>query len=250
MKILNINLADESKQYHQFKYSAGEWQVRFDDRPTADIIRVTARILCAEDIVKLALLRNAIGPGYCELVLPYLPYSRADRQFTSGDCCGLEVFGQLIGAMGFDVVVTLDSHNPDAAKLYVPFLVDRSPMPIIHRAIGDFAARHKSSAITVLFPDKGAVARYAMPNRLECNTGHIDIAVMHCEKKRNQVTGELEGFDIPALPGERPAIIVDDICDGGGTFIGIAEELGLTSLGSLRHPRHFQQRVFGSQHIL
>ncbi len=220
---ITVNL-NGGARFQQFRYPAGEWQVRFPDDKIgkADSVRVIARIGAPDDIIRLALLKNAIGnKPYCTLILPYLPYSRADRRFTPGDCCGLEVFGQMLAPMQFDSIVTLDAHNHDAAELYVAHLIDRKPDSLIHRAIADFAGIRNTNRVAVLFPDEGARVRYSIPERIACNTNHIDIEILHAAKKRNRVTGKFEGFDVPDMP-DLPALIVDDICDGGGTFTGIA----------------------------
>ena len=235
---ITINLRPNSQWYEQFTYPAGETQVRFfgttwEAAKMAEYVTIIARIKSAQDIIVLAHLNNALQASvqYRKLVLPYLPYSRADRRFKLGDCCGLQVFGQLIGSMNFDEVVTLDAHNHDKATLHVPFLLDRPADELIQRAIADFARKHNSSRITVLFPDKGARERYVIPPAIACNTGHIDIDVLHCNKKRDPIGGAFEGFDVPGIPPDYPAIIVDDICDGGGTFVGIAQKAHGIRLG-------------------
>jgi len=53
----------------------------------------------------------------------------------------------------------------------------------------------------------------------------------NCEKKRNLETGSLSGFVVPQDLGGRPTLIIDDICDGGGTFMGIAQEVYALPLG-------------------
>ena len=229
MKINTILLSESSTGYEQFSYPAGESQVRFNLTQlqavkSADITRIIARIVSDRDIIKLALLSDALQQHTpVDLVIPYLPYSRADREFTPGDCCGLRAFGALINAMGFRQVLTLDAHNAFAAKRFINGLVDVSPLPIIIRAIADFAFKMKTKDVTVLFPDEGARKRYTVPGQLACNIDHINIHVLHCSKKRDAVTGALRGFDVPELSG--PALIVDDICDGGGTFAGIAAQV-------------------------
>ena len=59
--------------------------------------------------------------------------------------------------------------------------------------------------------------------------------VVQARKFRDVLTGNLSGFHVSdgEVLGGRPAIIVDDICDGGGTFVGLARELrkhGVTDL--------------------
>lgn len=51
--------------------------------------------------------------------------------------------------------------------------------------------------------------------------------IYNCEKVRNPLTGKFEGFTVPEIDRSIPTIIIDDICDGGGTFIGIAKELNM-----------------------
>ncbi len=232
MNSVTINL--NSPTYEQFTYPAGETQVRLKHlaAPSADHVRIIARIKNGEDIVRLALLKSAVDDGqYVDLVLPYLPYSRADRRFKPGDCLGLEVFGSLINSMGFSRVVTLDAHNGKKAVEYIHRLQDRSAMPLIRQAIYHFAKQHKSDRVTVLFPDQGARDRYVLSPALEGNAERITLNVLHCEKKRDPLTGDLKGFEVPPVPSRFPAIIIDDICDGGGTFTGIAAQLLHSGLG-------------------
>ncbi len=233
MNQVTINLSDTSEMYEQFRYPAGEWQVRLKPETLAMIrnetgVRVIARIAQAEDIVKLALLRSALllpNDPRLSLVLPYLPYSRADRRFTEGDCAGLGAFGTLIRSLAFDEVFTLDAHHQPAAMRAIRGLIDRAPTAFIHRAIGEFAGRQRAERISILFPDEGARLRYHIPAELSSNTARIALDVFHGSKKRDAVTGVLTGFEVPALP-DQPALIVDDICDGGGTFVGLAKEMG------------------------
>jgi ribose-phosphate pyrophosphokinase len=229
-KVVNINLSPESSWYEEFRYPAGETQVRFAERDYgliagADNFTITARIRNAQDIISLALLNNAIGANkYRTLILPYLPYSRADRAFRDGDCCGLEVFGQLLGSMNFDDVVTLDAHNHECAEFYVPRLIDVKPDLFIEHAIADFARKNNSDRITVVFPDEGSAKRYKI-SRIASNIGAIGVGTTHCTKRRDPINGALLGFTVPEIPSDLPFIIVDDICDGGGTFVGIMQEL-------------------------
>ncbi len=234
MTASTIVLRDDSAVYEQFSYPAGEHQIRFRGRYASDSVTVIARIRNGDDVMKLALLRSSLEhlPDV-RLILPYLPYSRADRRFTDGDCFGLEAFGALINSMAFHGVVTLDAHNPHAAHACVNRLKDVSPARFMEQAIVDFAQRHKSRRITVLFPDEGARERYdsSLPQGIECNTAKVRIVIAHCRKIRSAVTGKLEGFEVPPVESDYPAIVVDDICDGGLTFAGIAQRLNLLKLG-------------------
>lgn len=207
-------------------------QVRFSDAriisgiKQADDVDVIARITNASQIVELALLRDAIRgvsikPGV-RLILPYLPYARADRRFTDGDCLGIATFGKLVFNMDFEEIVCLDVHSPVAQN----WMMIRNVVadPFVTQAINAFAQKCGSHAINVLLPDEGSLTRYKIPASTGCNNFAIDVEVFNASKVRDAESGKLSGFTVPPMPCH-PTIIVDDICDGGGTFIGIAEKL-------------------------
>lgn len=211
---------DKGVRYEEFRYPAGEVQVRLLDSELAkvaeaDEIIVWARITTG-DILALAMLKDAIegvNKGTAQnivLVLPYLPYGRADRRFTLGDCNGLETFGRHIDQLGFSYVVTLDAHSP-ITKGVISNFYNVSPEPLISEFIG----KYMGDAFTILLPDKGA-SRYDLKK--------LGYPIVQCDKKRNPKTGAFEGFDVPRVETQ-DVLIVDDICDGGGTFLGIAAKL-------------------------
>lgn len=229
----SINLGEGSKIYRVFQYPAGEWQVRIEPTEIEALKRATEiRISAygAPDLMRLALLNDAVrgvnSTATRHLILPYLPYARADRRFVPGDCFGLAAFGNLLNSMAFDAVATLDAHSKKSG-VYVEHLLDVSPLPLIQDAIVKFARRSGVKQITVLFPDKGAAERYTLPDVLGCNVEAFEVQVLHCKKRRDPATGALSGFDVPAAKefASQAALIIDDICDGGGTFIGIADAL-------------------------
>lgn len=201
--------------YDEIEYLAGELQIRL--RPEvmtsihgATVIEIDARVQSPADLVGLIMLSDAIRgvrPGaHLALNIPYLPYARADRRFTDGDCHGLGTFGQLLRLGYFTEINTLDVHNPAAAFTHVSsFLRNYPAMPLIQRAAEDFKPD------VVLFPDKGAAERYA-------NTG---LPAVFATKERDPATGKLSGFAVPDVSRYGRILIVDDICDGGGTFLGI-----------------------------
>ncbi len=219
-------------RYSQFTYPAGEIQIRFLDKPMieaikqAAVIDILARITKPHQIVELALLADAIdglAPDTMRrLVVPYLPYARADRRFVEGDCCGIAAMARMIHSMNFLNVVCLDIHSSESKSWLL--IKNVSPDPFIEQAINQFAKEFGTHAINVLLPDEGAVGRYEIPATTGCNTWGIDVQVFNARKKRDPETGKLSGFHVPEMP-VHPTLIVDDICDGGGTFIGIAEQL-------------------------
>ena len=75
--------------------------------------------------------------------------------------------------------------------------------------------------VILISPDGGALKKiYKVSEYL----GGVE--VVECSKSRDVKTGKLSGFKVYSddLRG-KSCLIVDDICDGGGTFIGLSEEL-------------------------
>jgi ribose-phosphate pyrophosphokinase len=204
---------DAGKKFEMFRYPAGEVQVRFtpeqlDEMAGADEIHIFARIKDGE-IMGLAMLKDALRLSYIpvKLFLPYLPYSRADRAFTDGDCFGLHVFADLLNRLDFDQVITLDAHS-SIAEVEIDNLLNVSAYPFILECVGEDTG--------ILLPDKGSTKRYPIRTNLVA------------EKNRDVSTGKLTGFTVPskdAFGKTKSILLVDDICDGGGTFIGIAEAM-------------------------
>lgn len=233
---LVINLEDSpNSMFECFKYPAGELQVRLRKDADAalvegaDDIRVIGHVKSSDDIVKLCLLGSALDElnVACKrtLVLPYMPYARADRRFKKGDCFGIEVFATLINQY-YQTVATLDIHSP-ASETPFEHIVNVSAEPLIKHACFLFSktAAKEDEEITVLFPDQGARNRYELPPYVGSNAGSVRIHKAHCEKNRDPLTGKLLGFTVPEV--KHPTLIVDDICDGGGTFLGITEHRSL-----------------------
>lgn len=223
--------------YQRFFYPAGEMQVRIQPDKIAwveraDHIRLVANLRSANDLVELHHLVDAIrqiGKAKLHLIVPYLPYGRADRRFVEGDCFGLKVFGSLLVPLGLEKVVTLDVHSAPNALACLPNLVNVSPMPFIEQAILDWAEKNNTRKVVVLFPDEGSVTRYRLPETLWVRHEKIDVLELTCSKKRDPATGKLSGFAVPRAElfgKDATVLIIDDICDGGGTFLGIANELG------------------------
>jgi len=153
---------------------------------------------------------------YIALHIPYLPYGRQDKNVSNDSTFNLEVFANLINALEFNAVVTLDAHNPEATKKLIKNFADMTPSEVHKKIISQLEPTF------IVFPDKGAMERYG--------TGLSQIHTIFCDKVRDQATGQILGITVN-MNGNRDFInrdrllIVDDICDGGATFIGVAKAL-------------------------
>ena len=165
------------------------------------------------------------------VILPYLPGARMDR----GAPIGAEVYGRFIlNNIVPDQLITLDPHSPAALGFFTDDEEDDSPIHftettvypverIIKNEIQDGSRNTKADTyVGVIAPDKGAHDRASRAARL------MGVPVYQADKTRDFDTGKLSGFEmLDELPTEGKLLIVDDICDGGGTFIGLAEATGL-----------------------
>ena len=79
------------------------------------------------------------------------------------------------------------------------------------------------------------IIRQILSRCLSCVFHFLDgMPVVECSKSRDVKTGQLSGFKVYADDlGGADCIIVDDICDAGGTFMGLAMELKKKNAGKL-----------------
>jgi ribose-phosphate pyrophosphokinase len=145
-------------------------------------------------------------------LIPYLPGARQDR----GVPFGAKVYAKLINAMDADEVVCFDPHSE-----VMPGLVDNLRIVYSDTVIAQVLRKHLEDYAGVICPDKGARLR------TEKTAATLGLPVFYATKRRDFATGKLSGFECEALPEEGKFLVVDDICDGGGTFRGLAEATGL-----------------------
>jgi hypothetical protein len=79
----------------------------------------------------------------------------------------------------------------------------------------------------IIFPDMSAEGRFDK----DLNYAGLQTPRYHCLKTRDQVTGEVTRHEIPQLPKTGKFLVMDDLCDGGRTFIDIVT-LGKNALSN------------------
>lgn len=153
------------------------------------------------------------------LILPYLPGARMDRGVPNGSA----VYGSFISTyINPNLLITIDPHSPAALSAFHQakvFPVER----IIRHEIQDPTNDTKPDTyVGVIAPDHGAI------DRANAAAHAMGVPLYRAEKKRDFATGKLSGFGmVDELPDKGKLLIVDDLCDGGGTFNGLAEAIGL-----------------------
>ncbi len=196
-----------------FTFSGGEPHVQLDPATVVDqYLWVDARIATADGFLRTLAVLDALRacrPSRLGLFLPYFPGARQDRR-QPGTPFTLSIYTEAIKRAGLDVVVTLDPHSDVlASRLDIEIIHAHEAMPSVRGYAG------------FIVPDAGAEKRvHSAARALGVET------VVHARKTRNTKTGALSGFQCEALPvPDGRYLVVDDICDGGGTFNGLADAI-------------------------
>ena len=185
------------------------------------ILRATA-MRNMDDLMLLAQVMDAVRQRYnlrlTVLELPWLPYARQDRSMREGDSFALKVFAGFLNQLGFDRVTVLDPHSDVAAGV----VNNLSAVPQ-HQCLqySDSLNQKLRDGLMLMAPDVGALKK---TERLARHIGASEYGVLG--KHRDLASGALSGFEL--LKGNvvgRDILIVDDLCDAGGTFIGSATVL-------------------------
>ncbi len=153
------------------------------------------------------------------LELAWLPWARQDRHMVNGDSFALKVFANHLNLLNFNKVFLLDPHSDAAAaainnSVVVPQETCLMQSETLRHAIG-------SGELMLVAPDAGALKKI---HNVAKASGAREYAIL--TKERDVASGNLTGFAL--VSGDvagKDLLIVDDLCDAGGTFIGSAQVL-------------------------
>ncbi len=193
---------------------------------------ITTRITSFIDVGILQLAVNALRRLYpideVYLYLPYFPGARQDRLCNEGEPLTCEVYADIINSLGFRSVQILDAHS-DVAPALLNNVYNASNVDFVEDCVKSL----NLSKMYLVIPDSGASKKaIEVAKRLE-GIG-TSFGIVKCDKLRDLATGNLTGFKCYANDLQQTdCVVVDDICDGGGTFLGIAKKLKEKDAGKL-----------------
>ena len=218
---------DNTIQFESFTFSGGEPHIKIhSDLSKISEVTITTRIQSFNDLGLLLIAVDALrrmDVKTIHLFLPYMPAARQDRVMVSGEALSVKVYADVINSLNLDSVTVFDPHSEVTAALLNNCTV------ITNHVFIQEVIKNINSEVLLISPDGGALKKiYKVSEFLG------GLPVVECSKKRNVKNGKLEGFKVyeDDLIG-KDCLIVDDICDGGGTFIGLAEELKKKNAGKL-----------------
>ena len=221
-----INI-DNNEFFELFKFPGGEIGIKWKQAPALSKFQhLLARLNSCDDVFKLLTVADGYKRmGYeLEVTIPYVPAARQDRVANLGEALSIKIYTDIINSCGFRRVNIVDPHSDVTPAL----LNNCNILPVSH-ILQEIVAEGDYNVI--LIPDAGAAKKtfsYYFPNE-ETRQG---LQFVQCLKKRDTLTGKLSGFQITeSIKNNGRCLIVDDIIDGGGTFIGLAEHLKNGSYG-------------------
>ncbi len=166
-------------------------------------------------VAQLKDLVDQINPeGETSLFMPYLPYARQDKAVQNDQTFALRTFAKIINSLNFSLVETLDAHSE---KCYlINNMCNLYGSGEVTDTLSVLDMENKEEVI-IAYPDEGANVRYSR--------WYDYYPKVIGTKERDQQTGYIKKYIIQGNPDGKKVLMIDDICDGGMTFILMAKEL-------------------------
>ena len=203
------------------KFPDGQQNVTISDEDVPSEVQLSSRICGWRDLELVlcatASLREA-GARRIHLFASYFCGARSDRKFVEGGNNYLkDVICPVVNGAGFASVEVLDPHS-DVLEACLAGFKKRSNHSLVSKAVSELG-----DSLTLVAPDAGAVKKTWDVAR---KFGISNIVV--ADKVREVSTGKILRTEVPGVAfGEedKTFLILDDICDGGRTFIALGEEI-------------------------
>lgn len=207
----------ETIRFERLRFNGGENHIKLTS-PVQEQVTIEAQLKNSDYVIELFLATDALrraGAKEISLLAPYIPYGRQDRVMVSGEPLSIKVFAQLLNAQNYEAVYTLDNHSPVATAL-----IDRCIEISNHRILKKFIFEVVGTEMTFVSPDAGALKKTQKLGQ------QFNRRVVTASKVRDVTDGRIleTKVHIDALTG-LDCYIIDDICDGGRTFIELAKVL-------------------------
>ena len=148
-------------------------------------------------------------------VLPYFGYARQDRKTAPRTPISAKLVANLITEAGADRVLTVDLHAGQIQGFFDIPVDNLYAAPLFTQ---DIQARYRGRDLMIVSPDVGGVLRA----RLLATRISSDLAIID---KRRESAGVSEVMNVIGDVRGRDCILLDDICDSGGTLCNAAVAL-------------------------
>lgn len=173
-----------------------------------------------DEFFTLAQIVNYYGGNNIVLNMPFFPFSRQDRRIGTADGRimpdALKTFCMLIDSLGLLGILSEDPHS---------VAVESSLRTEIYTRTALYKCK-KEDNIVFVAPDAGAA------KRAQANATFYEKPLIQCLKSRDTASeGAVTKLDL-FMPSNLPEdltgvrfVVIDDICDGGATFLVLAAKI-------------------------
>jgi ribose-phosphate pyrophosphokinase len=231
--MLELNLVYEGKsdvKYKISKYPDGQQDLMItklgiiNPINTVNGVQIVSRLNNFKDLELIICANQALremGVRIVKLYVPYVTGGRSDRKFEDGGVNYVKnVISPIINSQNFDKVTILDPHS-SVLEACINNFDSIDNIKLVKFALTDIDNKNGAQdRICLVSPDAGAykkifdVASYFKIENLITAT-----------KIRDIKTGKIIHTEVPNIDKDKQFkyVIVDDICDGGRTFIEIAK---------------------------
>ena len=202
------------------QFPAGEVTVRVTEDDISDEVTIHLHFRSYATVFQALSAANAIRHAQplavISLVIPYFPSSRQDRVTGYGHAFDAQVMAKVLLSGEFDTITTYDAHSDVLGALFPPGMFKNIPQWDL---LSPFVETIEQPVL--ISPDAGAEKKTRMLAE------KIKRPMILATKLRDTETGALSGTEIGYYEqyDHQNMVIVDDICDGGGTFILLAKAI-------------------------
>lgn len=218
-----INKENSDIKYHIDHYPDGQIQLVLEDLDDNKFHLVILTRICNSDdlfiLMQLSDIVNRRGLS-CTLYITYLLAARTDRLFSWNTSFTLKVVMDVLKSFNSEIMI-LDPHSEAANRLSGNKVYEIS---FVNMLINYTDIFDDSDNIVIVAPDEGA------KDRLEhiVTSSIFRNPIVYCSKTRDEngkVTVKVKSESPIQVSKKTRLVIIDDLCDGGGTFMAIAPEL-------------------------
>lgn len=215
------------------KFSDGEIQPIFLESIRGDIVfLVQSTYAPADNLMELLLMIDAARRASAYkiiVVIPYYGYARQDRKDRPRVAIGSKLVANMLVAAGANRVITMDLHAPQIQG-YFDIPVDHLDSSAVFIP---YITQLKLENLTFAAPDVGSA------NRIREMATYFEVDMVICDKHRKRAN-EIASMVVIGDVENKDVVIIDDICDTGGTLAksaALLKEKGARTVRALiTHP--------------
>ena len=215
------------------RFSDGEIGVKFEESIRGQFVfLVQSTFAPTNNLMELFLMIDAAKRASAykvTAVIPYYGYARQDRKDRPRVAIGSKLVANMLVAAGADRVITMDLHAPQIQG-YFDIPVDHLDSSAIFLP---YIESLNLENLTFAAPDVGSA------NRIREVASYFECEMVICDKHRKRAN-EIASMVLIGDVADRDVVLIDDICDTGGTLAksaGLIKEKGARSVRALcTHP--------------